>query len=379
MNKSLIALALGTFALGMAEFTTMGILGDIARSLNISIPSAGHVISAYAAGVALGAPGLIFLRRMPLKRLMMLLAAVIAVGNALVAISPGLTTMTVARFISGLPHGAFFGAGAIVCTRLRPQAGASAVAVMVGGMTVANVVGVPGATFIASLAGWRPAFGIVALAGAMACLAIRLWMPSLAALPDSGMRGQFHFLRSGAPWLIFAGVFFGQASVYCWFCYLEPFMMHLAGFAPSAMSWIMALAGLGMVVGNAAAGHLADRHAPSLVSAWICVFIFGIMTALGIFYFSKIVAVTLMFAATACLFGVGGPAQFLIVRFARGGEMLGGAGIQIAFNVSNALAAFVGGAAIRSGMGWEGPALVGLPFALIGATAFFVFHRKYGQ
>lgn len=377
MKKSLIALALGTFALGIAEFTMMGILGDVARSLDVSIPRAGHLISAYSAGVAVGAPGLIFLRRLRLDRLMLLLAAVIAVGNALVALSPGFGTMLAARFVAGLPHGAFFGAGAIVCTRLSPGAGASAVAVMVGGMTVANVVGVPMATFVSGILSWRVAFGIVAVCGALACLAIRIWVPEVSPLPDTGIRGQFRFLRTLAPWLIFGGVFFGQASVYCWFSYLEPSMTHLAGYTMASMTWIMVVAGCGMVVGNALAGRLADRHAPSLVSAWIGVLIILVMTAIYFLASSKVLSVALMFVATGCLFGIGGPAQFLIVRFAKGGEMLGGAGIQIAFNVSNALAAFMGGAAIRSGMGWEGPALVGLPFAAVGATAFFVLHHKY--
>ncbi len=377
MKKSLIALALGTFALGIAEFTMMGILGDVARSLDVSIPRAGHLISAYSAGVAVGAPGLIFLRRMRLNRLMMLLAAVIALGNALVALSPGFGTMLAARFIAGLPHGAFFGAGAIVCTRLSPGSGASAVAVMVGGMTVANVVGVPMATFVSGVVSWRVAFAIVSFSGLLALGAIRLWVPQLDALPDSGIRGQFRFLGSAAPWLIFGGVFFGQASVYCWFSYLEPSMTHLAGYSMADMTWIMVVAGLGMVVGNALAGRLADRHAPSLVSGWIGVAIIFVMGAIYFFAASKVLSVALMFIATACLFGIGGPAQFLIVRFAKGGEMLGGAGIQIAFNVSNALAALLGGTAIRSGMGWEGPAVVGLPLAAIGATAFFVLHRKY--
>lgn len=144
MQKSLIALAIGTFALGIAEFAMMGILGDVADKLGVSIVSAGHLISAYSGGVAIGAPALIFLRKLPLRRLMLLLAALIAAGNAFAAIAPNYWTLLVARFISGLPHGAFFGAGAIVCSRLSsPGHGAQAVAVMVGGMTLANLVGVP--------------------------------------------------------------------------------------------------------------------------------------------------------------------------------------------------------------------------------------------
>ena len=140
MKLCLLSLAIGTFALGIAEFTMMGILGDIARDIQISIPSAGQLISAYAFGVSVGAPGLLLIRKMPLKRIMLILAAIITVGNALIAVSPDFHTMLVSRFISGLPHGAFFGAGAIVCSRLSPGRGASAVAIMVGGMTVANII-----------------------------------------------------------------------------------------------------------------------------------------------------------------------------------------------------------------------------------------------
>lgn len=143
MKKSLLSLAFGTFALGIVEFGMMGILSDIASDLGISITEAGHLISAYSAGVAVGAPSLLFLRKLPLRRLMLLLAAVITAGNALVAVSPNYGCLLAARFIAGLPHGAFFGAGAIVCSRLADKGkGASAVAVLIGGMTVANLVGV---------------------------------------------------------------------------------------------------------------------------------------------------------------------------------------------------------------------------------------------
>lgn len=377
MKKSLLALALGTFALGIAEFTMMGILSDVAHDLDITIPTAGHLISAYALGVAVGAPGLVFVRKMPLRSVMLLLAGMIALGNALVALSPTFATMLGARFLAGLPHGAFFGAGSIVSTKLSPNAGASAVAVMVGGMTVANMVGVPLATFISSTFTWRIAFGVVALTGLLTLLAIRAFVPKMAALPDTGIKGQFRFLKHGAPWLIYAGVFFGQASVYCWFSYLEPAMTRLAGIPMADMTWVMVLAGLGMVLGNFFAGRMADRHHPSLVSAWIAATVIPVMAGLYLLAHDMIPSLALMTVATACLFGIGGPAQFMIVRFAKGGEMLGGAGIQIAFNVSNAVAALIGGTAIRAGMGYNAPALLGIPLAAVGATAFFLLYRRY--
>ena len=169
-RKGLLAMALGTFALGVAEFGMMGILGDVARGVDVSIVKAGHLISFYSAGVAVGAPALVLLHRMPLRRLMVLLAALILLGNLLAAVSTGFGMLLCSRFLSGLPHGAFFGAGAIVCSRLASKGrGAEAVAVMVGGMTVANLAGVPLATLVANLAGWRFAFAIVAF---MALLAV---------------------------------------------------------------------------------------------------------------------------------------------------------------------------------------------------------------
>lgn len=379
MKKSFIALALGTFALGIAEFGMMGILGDVSAGLGVNIVEGGYFISAYSLGVAVGAPLLVLFHRSPLRRLLLGLAALIAVGNAFAALAPGFVPMLCARFIAGLPHGAFFGAGAIVCARLAASGhGAQAVAVMVGGMTVANLVGVPGATWISNALSWRWAFAVVALAGLLAFITIRTWVPVMAPLPDTGMKGQFRFLRSPAPWLIYAGVFFGQASVYCWFSYVEPIMTRVTGFPVSDMTWIMMVAGLGMVVGNAMSGRLADRFRVSTVCGSLAVAMAVVMPLIYFCAEMKAVSVVLMFLATAGLFGIGGPLQYLIVRFAKGGEMLGGAGIQIAFNVSNAMSAALGGAAIHHGFGLTSPALVGVPFAIIGATALFCL-KKYDR
>lgn len=378
MQRRLIALAIGTFALGIAEFGMMGILSDVTRSVNVSVVDGGHLISAYSLGVAIGAPMLIFLRKMPLKRLLLLLAVIITAGNTMAALSTGFPMLLCARFLSGLPHGAFFGAGAIVCSRLAsPGHGAQAVAVMVGGMTVANVAGVPAATLISNLFNWRIAFAMVALFGGLALVGIRAWIPRLEPLPDSGMKGQFRFLRSAAPWLIYAGVFFGQASVYCWFSYVDPIMTKVTGFTGSAMTWVMMLAGIGMVTGNAIAGKLADRFGVARVCGTLAASMLAVMPMLYLFADEKIASLALMFLATGALFGIGGPLQYLIVRFAKGGEMLGGAGIQIAFNVSNAVSAALGGIAIHHGFGLASPALVGVPFAAVGAAALFILRSKY--
>ena len=378
MQRGLVALAIGTFALGIAEFGMMGILGDVARGVDVSIVEAGHLISAYSLGVAIGAPMLIFLHKLPLRRLLMMLALLICLGNTMAALAPTYGVLLAARLLSGLPHGAFFGAGAIVCSRLaEPGKGAQAVAVMVGGMTVANVAGVPAATLVSNIVNWRMAFGIVALFGLLALAGIRAWIPRLEPVPDTGIKGQFRFLRSSAPWLIYAGVFFGQASVYCWLSYVEPIMTNVTGFTTSGMTWIMMLAGVGMVTGNAIAGKLADRYGVARVCGTLAASMIVVMPLLYFCSGMKVPSLILMFVATGALFGIGGPLQYLIVRFAKGGEMLGGAGIQIAFNVSNAVSAALGGLAIHNGFGLASPALVGVPIAIVGAAALFTLRRKF--
>lgn len=377
MNKGLFALALGTFALGIAEFLMMGILSNLASDLDISISRAGHLISAYALGVCCGAPALLFARKVPLKHIMLTLAGVIAAGNLLAALSPDFWCLFGARFISGLPHGAYFGVGAIVARRLaRPGREVSAVSFMIAGMTVATLAGVPVGTFLTDFVTWRAAFLIVALAGLLTLLAIRVWVPQVAGLPDMGFKGQFKFLTTLPPWLIFGGVLFGQIGMYCWYSYIDPQMTHIAGFSVADMSWIMVLAGLGMFLGNLVAGLLSDRFKPSAVAAWVqtC----GIAVLLSFYLFAHIapLAVALMVLGTAALFGSGSPLQSSIVGYSRGGEMLGAACIQIAYNAGNAIAAWIGGRVIAAGFGYTAPALVGIPLVAVGSTLLFILYFR---
>lgn len=379
MNKSLFALALGTFALGIAEFSMMGILNDVASGVGASIPQAGHFISAYALGVSVGALQLLFMRRFPLKSILMVLALMILLGNLLVALAPGYYTILGGRFLAGLPHGCYFGVGAIVAPKLAAKGkGALAVAVMVTGMTVANLIGVPAATAISNIFSWRITFAIVALFGALTLMAIHFWVPRLAPLPPvAGFRSQFGFLRHGAPWLILGGTFLGQGSVYTWFSYVNPIMTEVTGFSPDAMTWVMVICGLGMVAGNLISGRLTDRYAGGLVSGTIAVALVIVMPLIYLSAPYKTPSLILAFIACAGLFGIGGPLQYMIVRFARGGEMIGGAAIQIAFNVSNAVSAALGGAVIKAGFGLASPALVGVPMAAAAGLLLFALHHRY--
>ena len=251
MKKSLIALAFGTLALGMSEFVMMGILPDIARSLGVSIPEAGHLISAYALGVCFGAPLMVLVaRKRPLKQILLALTAMIAAGNLCASLAPDYWSLLGLRFVSGLPHGAFFGVGSIVAERVA-DAGkrTEAVSIMIVGMTVANLFGVPLGTYISNVLTWRATFGIVAVWGVVALLLVRLWVPRMEPLPDTGLKGQFRFLRSLAPWLVLLSVMLGNGGIFCWYSYVSPLMIHASGFTADDLTLIIMLAGFGMFAG----------------------------------------------------------------------------------------------------------------------------------
>lgn len=378
MNKGLIALALGTFALGITEFLMMGILVNLAQDLSVSVGEAGHLISAYATGVCVGAPVLLFARKFKLKTIMMALAALIAIGNLCAAFSPSYWTLFASRFISGLPHGAYFGVGAIVARKLAvPGKEVSAVSIMIAGMTIATLGGVPLGTFITNTFSWRIAFLFVAAAGLVTFFAIRYWVKDVGKLPDMGFKGQFHFLKTLPPWLIFGGVIFGQIGMYCWYSYIDPQLTVVAGFTADDLSWLMILAGFGMFAGNLLAGRLSDRFKPSAVAASVQASAIPVLLLFYFFGHYKLAAIVLMMLGTAALFGSGSPLQSSIVGYAKGGEMLGAACIQIAYNAGNAIAAAIGAAAINAGLSYSTTALLGQPLIVIGCALLIVLYVRY--
>lgn len=377
-GRGILALAVGTFALGIAEFSMMGILSPIAHDMGISIASAGDFISAYAIGVSIGSPLPLLFRRQPYKLILLGLAAVIAMGNLAACLSPGYWSLLSSRFISGIPHGAYFGVGAIVATSLADHGRkATAVAIMVSGMTLANLLGVPTATWLANDISWRATFAISSTFGALAFAGIWAFVPMVPATAPGNFSRAFQFLKFPAPWLIFAATFLGQGSIYCWYSYMEPVMLNVAHVPPMDMQYVMVVAGMGMFLGGIFSGRMADRFPPSLVSCATAAAIVPILTFIYFFSGNMLLAVVLAFLGAAALFALGGPMQYLIVRFSRGGEILGGAGIQIAFNASNALSAFLGGLAINAGLGLTAPALIGLPMACACTLILLWFHRRY--
>ncbi|QUT46688.1 MFS transporter AraJ [Bacteroides eggerthii] len=376
MKKSLIALAFGTLGLGIAEFTMMGILPYVARDLNISIPVAGHFISAYALGVCAGAPMLIVARKRPLKHILLVLMALMLVGNLGAAMAPDYWLLLAARFISGLPHGAYFGVASIVAGKLADEGKSSeAVSIMIAGMTVANLFGVPLGTSLSHMLSWRVTFLLVGCWGLIVLYYIWRWVPVIEGLKDTGFKGQFRFLKTPAPWLILGATALGNGGVFCWYSYITPLLTNVSGFSAESVTALMVLAGFGMVVGNLVSGRLSDRYTPgkvgTVVQGMICILL------LMIFFLSPNpwCSAILMALCTAGLFAVSSPEQVLIIRVAPGGEMLGGACVQIAFNLGNAIGAYVGGLALSGG--YRYPTLAGVPFALVGFVLFAIFYKKF--
>lgn len=376
MKKSLIALAFGTLALGMAEFSMMGILPYVASDFGISISEAGHLISAYALGVCFGAPVLILARKKPLKHLLMALVSLIVVGNLCASLAPNYWVMMIGRFISGLPHGAYFGVASIVAAKLADKGKSSeAVSIMIAGMTVANLFGVPLGTSLSHLVSWRVTFLFVGIWGLIVFYYIWRWVPAVEGLQDTGFKGQFRFLRRPAPWIILGATALGNGGVFCWYSYISPLLTQVSGFSENSITALMVLAGFGMVVGNLVSGRMSDRYTPGRVlmvsQAGIC------LVLVGIFFLSPNpwISAILMFLCTAGLFAVSSPEQLLIIRVAPGGEMLGGASIQMAFNFGNAVGAYAGGLAVTNGVRYA--ALMGVPFALIGFILTVIFYKRY--
>lgn len=376
MKKSLIALAFGTLGLGIAEFVMMGILPDVAKDLGISIPVAGHFISAYVLGVCVGAPVLILARKHPLKHILLALVTLMMVGNTCAALAPNYWVLLLARFISGLPHGAYFGVASIVAEKLADKGkGSEAVSIMIAGMTIANLFGVPLGTSLSNSISWRVTFLLVGCWGVIILYYIWRWVPHVEGLKDTGFKGQFRFLKTPAPWLILGATALGNGGVFCWYSYINPLLTEVSGFTAESITALMVLAGFGMVVGNLVSGRLSDRYTPgkvgTTVQAMICIVL------LLIFFLSPYpwLSALLMCLCTAGLFAVSSPEQVLIIRVAKGGEMLGAACVQVAFNLGNAIGAYVGGLAISGG--YRYPALAGVPFAMVGFILFLTFYKKY--
>ena len=379
MKKALVTLALGTFGLGVTEFVMMAILPFIAADFGVSIAEAGHLISSYALGVCVGAPLMVaFMRTWRLKKIVLLLMCVYFLASVAMAFSPEYYTMLAMRFMAGLPHGAYFGVASIIANRLsNGRKSATAVAIMCSGMSVANLIGIPFGTFICQVSSWRYIFIFSALWGLATLLSIWRFIPSMDALPDIGARGQFRFLKSLAPWLLIVATLLGNGGIFCYFSYYAPLLTDHSGISATLLPLMSVIAGAGMVVGNLTGGVLSDKIGPGHTGRLLQIIMF--ISLLSIFLFSHIawISVVLMCMTTFCLFGVGSPQQLLLLRFSKGGDLLAGCMVQLAFNFGNAVGAYLGGIPLAEGYTYNYTAMPGIIMTAIGIICYTVFCHRY--
>lgn len=378
MKKSLFSLLLGGLTIGITEFVMMGLLPDIASDLNITIPVAGYLISAYALGVVIGAPLIVIIaRNAPPKKILLILAAMLTVFNSLSIIAPSYNFLFISRLLSGLPHGAFFGVGAVVATRLAEKGKeAQAISIMFSGLTIANLAGVPVGTYIGHNYDWRYTFIIIALFGMVTFAALYFWMPNIEAKAKETMKSQLQFFKNPESWLVILITAIGTGGLFCWISYIAPLLTNVSKFAPSDVSYILILAGLGMVIGNLIGGKLTDRFSPEITIVSILLLL-SVDLVLVYFFSSNQYAALLLVFTTGCIsFSIGAPIQMLMIKTAVGSEMIASAAIQAAFNVGNALGAFLGGLPLVAGFSYASPNLVGVVMALGGVVFTFVFLQR---
>jgi len=380
MKKSLLALSLGGLTIGITEFVVMGLLPDIATDLKVSIPVAGYLISAYALGVVIGAPLLVIIgRNYPPKKMLLVLAAMLAVFNALSIIAPNYEFLFASRLLSGLPHGAFFGVGAVVASRLADKGKeAQAISIMFAGLTIANLAGVPIGTYIGHHFSWRYTFIIIAIVGLLTFISLYFWMPNLEARAKETIKNQLQFFKKTEAWLIILITSFGFGGLFCWISYIAPLLTDVSKFSAETVPYILILAGFGMVVGNVVGGKLADLFSPAKTIVMLLLIMALDLTLVYFFSYNQYLSLTFVFLTGAISFSVVAPIQMLMIQTAKGAEMIASAAIQAAFNIGNALGAFLGGLPLIAGFSYASPNLVGVMMSLLGLaiTLFFIKQRK---
>ena len=371
---AVLALALGGFGIGTTEFVAMGLLPDIASSLGITEPTAGHVISAYALGVVIGAPLIAALTaRMPRKTLLLGLMAVFTLGNLASVLAPSYGTLVAARFIAGLPHGAFFGVAALVAAHLMgPKNRAKAVAHVMTGLTVATVLGVPIASWLGQALGWRSAFGLVVAVGVITLTAIWFWLPArLRSMHVTSPLTELGALKRVQVWLALLVGMIGFGGMFAVYTYITTTMTDVAGLPRGLVPLALMIFGIGMVVGNLVGGRMADKS----VVRGLYVSIGALGTVLAIF----VLASHNPWTALVVLFGIGAagsavaPAlQTRLMDVAHGAQTLAAALNHSALNIGNATGAWVGGLVIAAGYGYTAPAAAGAVLAAAGILVLTV-------
>ncbi|MFE9850983.1 MFS transporter [Streptomyces sp. NPDC005576] len=384
MPLALLALAIGAFGIGTTEFVIMGLLPEVAADFQVSIPTAGFLVTGYALGVVAGAPLMTLLgTRISRKRMLMLLMGLFVIGNVVSALAPVFSVMIIGRVIASLAHGAFFGIGSVVAADLvAPQKKAGAIAMMFTGLTVANVVGVPLGTYIGQTAGWRVTFVVVAALGVVGLLGVAKLVPEQPRPEGVRLRHELAAFRNVQVLLAMAMTVLGFGGVFAAITYITPMMTGIAGFAPSSVTWLLVLFGIGMVAGNLLGGKFADRH----LMPMLFVTLGSLAVVLALFTVTahnKIAAAVTIVLIGALGFATVPPLQKRVLDQASGAPTLASAVNIGAFNLGNALSAWLGGLVIAAGFSytapnWVGAALAGAALILAVVSSLLERHQARG-
>lgn len=364
---AILSLAMGGVGIGVTEFTMMGLLKEVEQGLGISTPEAGHLISAYALGVVVGAPLLAAVgARLPRKQLALGLLLFFTVANLTSFVAPDYGTMLVSRFAAGLPHGAFFGVAAVIAASLVPPTRRGwAISMVMAGLSISNVVGVPFATWLGQTYGWRLLFVLVGFIGLLTLAMVWRFVPFQAAHPDASIRRELGALKRLQVWLaILIGVV-GFGGFFATYTYIAHTMTTVAGIPSSLIPLVVALYGLGMVAGNFVGGRLADKSVMGTL--------YKVLPAIAVALVVYAVAVHWPWSALVMVFVVGASGSMLIPALqtrlldaSPDAPSLASSLNHAALNVANALGAFLGGLVIALGWGYVAPALVGAVLAVLG-------------
>ena len=373
MPLALYALTAGAFGIGVTEFVIMGLLMDVGASLGVTLQAAGLLISGYALGVVVGAPLLtVFTRQWPRKTVLLALMAIFTIGNAACALAPSYGLLMAARVLTAFAHGSFFGVGAVVATGLvAADKRASAIAVMFTGLTVANVLGVPLGTWLGQACGWRATFWAVAAVGLLALVIIQAWVPRDAVAPEKmDWRADLRAMGRRPVLLGLLTTVLGYGGVFAVFTYVGPLLTQVAGLSKGAVPPVLLVFGGGLVVGNVLGGKLADRRLEATVLGTLAA-LAAVLAGLGVALHSPVMAVVFVGLLGVAAFATVAPLQMWVLSKADGaGATLASSFNIAAFNLGNALGAWVGGVVIASGPGlgavtWTA---VLLPLAALGVA-----------
>jgi len=367
----IFALAMGGFAIGTTEFATMSLLPFFSRGLGIDAPTAGHVISAYALGVVVGAPVFAVLgARLPRLTLLISLMGVFALGNGLSAVAPNYHWMLVFRFLSGLPHGAYFGVAALVATSLVPEnRRTTAVGRMFLGLTLATIVGVPMANWLGQAIGWRWSFGLVALMGVVTMTFVWRLAPYEPAHPESSPLRELGALRHTQVWLTLGIGAIGFGGMFAVYTYLADVLGEVTGVSAHAVPIVLSIFGVGLTLGNLLVPIFADRALMRTAGGIL------VWSAVALAVFPLVAGNVWLLTLDVFLIGLGGALgtvlQTRLMDVAEDAQGLAAALNHSAFNTANALGPFLGGLAIAAGYGWTSPGWVGSLLALCGLVLWF--------